>query len=105
MATEVKSTNENHMRVLDTLRAHILEHQDDHGSSTSLNETHVKNLSFEKDKDKWESIGFQNGNKPFTDCRAVGIGGLILIIEFLERVENMYMEAQNVLIQLDDGSK
>ena len=44
---------------------------------------------------QWEYIGFQNGNKPQTDTRAVGILGPMIVLNFLERIWKIQDEAQH----------
>ena len=48
-------------------------------------------------KDLFEAVGFQNGFKPWTDTRAVGIMGLNLVKNFFYRVEVFYSDAKKVL--------
>lgn len=44
-----------------------------------------------KDKDLYEAIGFQNGMKPWTDCRAVGLLGINLLINFFENIQKSHL--------------
>lgn len=45
------------------------------------------------EKDLYESIGFQNGFKPWTDSRAVGMLGPLVALHTIERIEDVYFEA------------
>ena len=48
-------------------------------------------------KDLYEAVGFQNGFKPWTDARAIGIMGLNLVKNFFYRVEVYYLDAKKAL--------
>ena len=98
MQTQFDNDNKDHMAILETLRAHLLSNEQSTERTPSMIETHAKVLNLDQEKDKWESIGFQNGNRPYTDCRAVGIQGPILLIEFFEKIEKMFIEAQNIFL-------
>ena len=43
------------------------------------------------EKDCYEAIGFQNGYAPYTDLRAVGLLGPLVIVNFFERLEMIYI--------------
>ena len=43
------------------------------------------------EKDCYEAIGFQNGYKPYTDLRTVGLLGPLVIVNFLERLDMIYV--------------
>ena len=45
-----------------------------------------------RDQDLYETIGFQNGAKPWTDCRAVGLMGINLLICFFENINKSHLE-------------
>jgi hypothetical protein len=45
----------------------------------------------------YEAVGFQNGRKPWTDSRAIGIMGLNLVINFFYRVDVFYIDAKKAL--------
>jgi len=45
----------------------------------------------------YEAVGFQNGFKPWTDARAIGIMGLNLVKNFFHRVEVFYLDAKKAL--------
>ena len=46
------------------------------------------NIMFEKDIN--ETVGFQNGFKPYTDFRTCGVFGAITLINFFERVDLIF---------------
>ena len=46
------------------------------------------------EKDLYESIGFQNGNKPWTDLSGIGMLGPLIILHTFERISGFYEEAQ-----------
>ena len=56
------------------------------------NSKYIKAWDFSsRDKDLYEAIGFQNGRKPWTDCRGVGLMGINLLISFFENINKAHM--------------
>lgn len=45
------------------------------------------------EKDLYESIGFQNGSKPWTDIRGIGMLGPLILLHTFERIKSYYSEA------------
>ena len=90
-------TNYLHQKLLLTVRNHI----SNFISKKTLNildATHsLKDHNQILKKDLYEAVGFQNGFKPWTDARAIGIMGLNLVKNFFYRVEVFYLDAKKAV--------
>ena len=97
---EFDQEEDSHIALLETFKNHLAIHiQKETIKSLTLatqeSEYELQQELFEKDI--YETIGFSNGLKPYTDLRAVGTLGLVLLINFMKRINNIFQESASKL--------
>jgi hypothetical protein len=85
-----------HQMILETLKNHVTPFLPD--NLFNVIDVTAKELGENAEnlykKDLFEAIGFQNGFKPWTDFRGLGLLGPILMIHLFERIDKIYSEAE-----------
>ena len=48
------------------------------------------------EKDLYEAVGFQNGFQPHQDARAINMIGIVLLLNFFDRINLVYQEYEDI---------